>query len=172
VTAKDSLSNGFYVSGQKVQNIDKNACRQIFKALEPFRKDVVVDEPSKDSATAVKKFFSCYKKYQHKEPLKDLGILGMAVDEFWQDGDKDYTLFEYGKPLLIKQAHTKLSWTMRRLHEWYYLACVCGLQFIECRIPEAVFKSQSFDLNVELFELHTIYQLKMLNITMMTVFCM
>jgi hypothetical protein len=63
VTAKDSLSNGFYVSGQKVQNIDKNACRQIFKALEPFRKDVVVDEPSKDSATAVKKFFSCYRKY-------------------------------------------------------------------------------------------------------------
>jgi hypothetical protein len=56
VTAKDSLSNGFYVSGQKVQNIDKNACRQIFKALEPFRKDVVVDEPSKDSATAVTNF--------------------------------------------------------------------------------------------------------------------
>jgi hypothetical protein len=30
--------------------------------------------------------------------LKDLGILGMAVEEFWQDCDKDYTLFEYGKP--------------------------------------------------------------------------
>jgi hypothetical protein len=25
------------------------------------------------------------------------------------------------------------------------------------RIPEAVFKSRSFDLNIELFELHTIY---------------
>jgi hypothetical protein len=46
---------------------------------------------------------------------------------------------------------------MRRLHEWYYLACVCGLQFIKGRIPEVVFKSQSFDLNIELFELHTIY---------------
>jgi hypothetical protein len=27
VTAKDSLSSGFYVSGKKVQNINKNACR-------------------------------------------------------------------------------------------------------------------------------------------------
>jgi hypothetical protein len=82
VTAKDSLSSGFYVSGPKVQNIDKNACRQMFQALEPFRKDVVVDEPNKDSTTAVKKFFSCYKKYQHKEPLKDLGVPGMTVEEF------------------------------------------------------------------------------------------
>jgi hypothetical protein len=38
-------------------------------------------------------------------------------------------------------------------------------------ILEAVFKSQSFDLNIELFELHTIYRLRMLDITMMTVFC-
>jgi hypothetical protein len=42
----------------------------------------VVDEPSKDSATIVKKFFSCYKKYQNKEPLKDLGVLGMTVEKF------------------------------------------------------------------------------------------
>jgi hypothetical protein len=131
----------------------------------------VVDEPSKDSATAVKKFFSCYQKYQHKESLKDVGVSRMTVKEFCKDGDKDYDLFEYGKSLITKQAHTKLSWTMRRLHEWYYLACVCGLQFIKCRIPEAVFKSQTFDLNVELFELHTIYQLRILNITMTTVFC-
>jgi hypothetical protein len=41
-----------------------------------------VDEPSKDSVTAVKKFFSCYKKYQHKEPLKDLGVPGMTIEEF------------------------------------------------------------------------------------------
>jgi hypothetical protein len=103
--------------------------------------------------------------------LKDLGVPGMTVEEFWEDGDKDYSLFEYEKPLVTKQAHTNLSWTMTRLHERYYLACVCGLQFIECRIPEAVFKSQSFDLNVELFELHTIYRVKMLNITMMIFFC-
>jgi hypothetical protein len=108
VTAKDSLSSGFYVFRQKVQNIDKNACRQMFQALEPFRKEVVVDEPNKDSATVVKKFFSCYQKYQHKEPLKDLGVPGMTVEEFWEDSDKDYNEFEYGKPLITKQAHTKL----------------------------------------------------------------
>jgi hypothetical protein len=78
----DSLSSGFYISGQKVQNIDKNACRQMFQALEPFIMGVVVDEPSKDSVTIVKKFFSCYKKYQNKEPLKDLGVLGMTVEKF------------------------------------------------------------------------------------------
>jgi hypothetical protein len=32
-------------------------------------------------------------------------------------------------------------WLMRRLHEWYYLACVCGLQFIKGCIPEVIFKS-------------------------------
>jgi hypothetical protein len=34
----------------------------MFKALEPFRKEVVVDEPSKDNATTVLKFFSSHKK--------------------------------------------------------------------------------------------------------------
>jgi hypothetical protein len=88
-TAKDSSSSGFFISRQKVQNIDKNACRQMFKALEPFRKKVVVDEPSKDTTIVVLKFFNSHKKYQHKEPLKGLGIPGMTVEEFWQDGDKD-----------------------------------------------------------------------------------
>jgi hypothetical protein len=131
----------------------------------------VVDEPSKDNVTTVLKFFSCHKKYLQQEPLKDLGILGMTVEEFWEDGDKDYNEFEYGKPLVTKQVHENLMWPLRRLHEWYYLACVCALQFIEGRIPEAVFKSKRFDLNIELFKLHTIYRLRMLNITMMTVFC-
>jgi hypothetical protein len=81
-------------------------------------------------------------------------------------------LFEYGKVIVTKQAHTKLSWTMRRLHEWYYPTCVCGLQFIKCHIPEAVFKSQNIDPIVKLFKLHTVYQLRMLNITMMIAFCM
>jgi hypothetical protein len=48
--------------------------------------------------------------------------------------------------------------------------CVCGLQFINGYVPEAVFKSQCFDLNIELFELNTIYWLRILDITMMTVF--
>jgi hypothetical protein len=130
-----------------------------------------VDEPNKDSTSAVSKIFSCYKIYQHKEPLKDLGSPGMSVEEFWKDSDNDYNEFEYEKPLVTKQAHTKLSWPLRRLHEWYYLACVCGFQFIEGRVPKAVFKSQSFDLNVKLFELHTIYRLRMLDIIMMIVFC-
>jgi hypothetical protein len=90
----------------------------MFQTLEPFKKEVVVDESSKDSMTAVSNFFSCYQKYQHKEPLKDLGIPGMTVDEFWEDGDKDYNEFQYGKPLVTKQAHAKLLWPMRRLHEW------------------------------------------------------
>jgi hypothetical protein len=62
VTVKDSSSSGFFVSGQKAQSIDKNACRQMFQVLEPFRKEVVVDEPSEDDTTVVSKNFSCYKK--------------------------------------------------------------------------------------------------------------
>jgi hypothetical protein len=58
---------------------------------------------------------------------------------------------------------------MRRLHEWYYLACVCGLQFIEGCTHEEGFKSGSFDFNIKIFELHTIYHLGMLDIT--TVMC-
>jgi hypothetical protein len=103
--------------------------------------------------------------------LKNLGIAGMTIEEFWDDGDKVYNEINYGKPLVTKQAHVKLLWPLRRLHEWYYLACVCGLQFIKGRVPEVVFKSRSFDLNIELFELHTIYRLRMLDIIMMIIFC-
>jgi hypothetical protein len=104
---KDSSSSGFFVFRKKVQNIDKDTCRQMFQALEPFRKVVVVDEPNKDMATVVSKFFSCLRKYQHQEPLKDLGIPGMTVAEFWVDGDKDHNESEYGKPFVTKQAHAK-----------------------------------------------------------------
>jgi hypothetical protein len=41
----------------------------------------------------------------------------MTVEEFWEDGEKYYNEFEYGKPLVTKQVHTKLWWLMRRLHE-------------------------------------------------------
>jgi hypothetical protein len=160
---KDSSSSDIFVSGKKVQNIDKNACRQMFQALEPFRKEVVVDEPSKDMATIVSNFFSSHKKYQRKEPLKDVDIPSMTVEEFWEDCDKDYNEFEYGKQLVTKQTYAKLLWPLWSLHEWYFLACVCGLQFIEGHIPKAVFNSQSFDLNIELFELHTIYRLRTIN---------
>jgi hypothetical protein len=73
--------------------------------------------------------------------------------------------------LLQKHVHAKLMCPLRRLHEWYYLACVCGLQFIDGRIPEAVFKSRGFDINIRMFELHTIYWLRMLDNTLMIVMC-
>jgi hypothetical protein len=169
--AKDSSSSGFFVSGQKVQNIDKNICRKMFKDLEPFGKEVVVDEPNKDNATVMLKFFCSHKKYQHQEPLNDLCIHGMTIEVFWEDSDEDYNEFEYGKSLVTKQVHAKLMWPLGRLHEWYYLASIYGLQFIEGHIPEVVFKSRSFDLNIKLLELHTIYRLRMLNVTLMTVTC-
>jgi hypothetical protein len=61
---------------------------------------------------------------------------------------------------------------MQKLHGWYYLACVYGLNFIEAKIHGDIFNTSSFDLNVELTKLHTIYRLQMLDITMMTVWCM
>jgi hypothetical protein len=81
----------------------------------------------------------------------------MIVEEFSEDSETDFKEFGYGQPLVTKQGYTKLPWIIRRLHECYYLACVCGLEFIEGHIPEALFKSQTFDLNVKLFKLHTIY---------------
>jgi hypothetical protein len=93
----------------------------------------------------------------------------MSVKEFWQHGDKEIQEFEYGKPLVPKQVHRKLLWIMQKLHEWYYLACMYGLNFIEAKIPRDTFNTSSFNLNVELAELHTTYHLQMFNITMMTV---
>jgi hypothetical protein len=55
---------------------------------------------------------------------------------------------------------------------WYYHACVYGLNFVEAKIPRDIFNTLDFDLNVELTELHTVYRLQMLNITMMTAWCM
>jgi hypothetical protein len=34
---------------------------------------------------------------------------------------------------------------MQKLHEWYYLAYVYGLNFIETKIPEDIFNTLSFD---------------------------
>jgi hypothetical protein len=61
---------------------------------------------------------------------------------------------------------------MHKLHEWYYIPCVYGLNFIEAKIPGDIFNTKGFDLNVELVELHTIYHLQMLDIIMMIVCCM
>jgi hypothetical protein len=58
---------------------------------------------------------------------------------------------------------------MKKLHEWYYLSYVYGLNFIEACIPGDIFKTSDFDLHVNLYELHTIYHLRMLDTTMMIV---
>jgi hypothetical protein len=61
---------------------------------------------------------------------------------------------------------------MQKIHEWYYLACVYGLNFIEAKILGDIFNTLDFYLHVELAELHTIFHLKMLDITMMIIWCM
>jgi hypothetical protein len=97
----------------------------MFQSLELFKnEEVVVDEPNKDMATVVSNFFNYHKKYRYNEPLKDLGIPGMTIEEFWEEDDKYYNEFEYRKSLVTKQVHAKLMCPFRRLHKWYYLACV------------------------------------------------
>jgi hypothetical protein len=76
---------------------------------------------------------------------------------------------EYRNPLVPKHVHVKLSWIMQKFYEWYYLACVYGLNFIEAKIPGDIFNTLDFDLHVELAKLHIVFHLKMLDITMMTV---
>jgi hypothetical protein len=58
---------------------------------------------------------------------------------------------------------------MKKLHEWYYLACVYGLNFIEAHIPGDICKTSDLDIHVELDELHTIYHLGMHNNTIMII---
>jgi hypothetical protein len=131
-----------------------------------------MDEPSKDPKTVVENFYDGLKNYKTKKPLEDLAVEGITVKEFWEHGDKDYKEFEYGKPLVPKHVHLKLPCIMQKFHEWYYLACVCGLNFVEDKIRGDTFNTLDFDLNAELAKLHTIYRLQMLDITMMIVWCM
>jgi hypothetical protein len=104
------------------------------------------------------------KNYKHKKPLEELAIPGIIVKEFLQHGNKYYMEFEYGKHI-----HLKLSWIMPKIHEWYYLACAYGLNFIEAKITGDIFNTLDFELNVELAELHTIFCLQMLDISMITI---
>jgi hypothetical protein len=138
----------------------------------PKKKDTTMDETSKDPKTVLNKLNDGLKNYKTKKPLKDLALVDMSVEEFWQHGNKDIREFEYGKLLVPKHVHLKLPWIMQKLHEWYYMACVHGLNFIEAKILGDIYNTSSFDLKVELVELHTIYHLQMLDITMMTVWCM
>jgi hypothetical protein len=74
-----------------------------------------VDEPSKDPKTVVEKFYDCLKNYKTKKSLEDLVVEGVTVEEFWQNGDKDYREFEYGKPLVPKHVHLKFLWIMQKI---------------------------------------------------------
>jgi hypothetical protein len=140
--------------------------------MAPKKQDANVDKPNTDPKTTMEKFFGGLKNYKHKKLLEDMVVPDMSVKEFWQHGDRVYTEFEYGKPLVSKHLHIKLPWIMQKFHELYYLAYVYELNFIEAKIPRDSFNTLNFDVHVKLVELHTILHLKMLNITMMTIWCM
>jgi hypothetical protein len=114
-----------------------------------------VDEPNTKLSSIVGNFFGNLQKYQHNELLQDLVVPVMSIKEFWQHDDKDYIEFEYRKSLVPKQVHVKLPFIMMRFHEWYYLTCIYGLNFIEAKILGDIFKTSDFDLHVQLAELHT-----------------
>jgi hypothetical protein len=131
-----------------------------------------VDEARKDPKTVVEKFYDCLKNYETKKLLEDLVVEGMTIEEFWQHSDKDFREFKYRTPLVPKHIYLKFLWIMQKFHEWYFLACVYELNFVEAKIHGDIFNTLDFDLNVELVLLHTIFHLQMLDITMMTVWCM
>jgi hypothetical protein len=87
----------------------------MFRALEPFSKDVVVDEPGKDSTTAVKKFFGCLQKYQHKEPLKDrrriFGRWWQRIHGIWFWKVACYKTSMY-KIVVEQQEITRVAWNL------------------------------------------------------------
>jgi hypothetical protein len=100
-----------------------------------------MDETNKDPKIVFDKIYDDLKNYKTMKPLEDLALVGMSVKEFQQHGDKDIREFEYRKPLVPKYVHRKLSWIMQKLHEWYYLACVYGLNFIEAKILGDIFNT-------------------------------
>jgi hypothetical protein len=140
------------------------------KALK--KQDANVDKPNIDPKTVVAKNFGGHKNYKHKKLLEDLVVPGMTIKEFWQHDNKDYTKFEYEKLLVPKYVHVNFPFIIQKFHWCYYLAYVYGLNFIEAKIPRDIFNTSDFNLHVELAELHTVFHLKMLDITMMTVWCM
>jgi hypothetical protein len=76
------------------------------------KQDATVNKTSKDPKTVLDKFYDGLKNYKTKKSLEDLALVGMSVEEFWQHGDKDIREFEYGKPIVPKYVHLKLSWIM------------------------------------------------------------
>jgi hypothetical protein len=77
--------------------------------MAPKKQDAIVDKPSTDPKDVVEKFCAGLKNYKHKKLLEDLAVLGTIVKEFLQHDNKNYMEFEYGKPLIPKHVHLKLS---------------------------------------------------------------
>jgi hypothetical protein len=80
------------------------------------KQDAIVDKPSKDPKNIVEKFYAGLNKYKTKKLLEDLVVEGMTVKEFWQQGNKDYTEFEYGKPLVPHDCKRILATRRQRLY--------------------------------------------------------
>jgi hypothetical protein len=57
---------------------------------------------------------------------------------------------------------------MQKLHEWYFLACVYGLNFIEAKIPGDIFNTLDFDLNVKLVKLY--YDNRLVHVSVINIF--
>jgi hypothetical protein len=48
----------------------------------------------------------------------------MTVEEFWEDGDKDYNEFKYGKPLVTKTRPCKIVAALEEVTQ-VVLSCMC-----------------------------------------------
>jgi hypothetical protein len=77
--------------------------------MAPKKQDAIVDKPNTDPKDVVEKFCAGLKNYKHKKLLEDLAVLGTIVKEFLQHDNKNYMEFEYGKLLIPKHVHLKLS---------------------------------------------------------------
>jgi hypothetical protein len=95
-----------------------------------------VDEPSKNPNTVVERSYDGLKKYKIKKLLEDLALEAMTVEEFWQHGDKDYREFEYGKPLVPKHVHLKLSWSMKNSMSGIFLHVSMGWILLKIKFFE------------------------------------
>ena len=134
------------------------------------------------------RFFSSLQKPKEKEttekekdPItasqqmaKDADVaLSVTVKEFWEFSDYLQPNYHYGRPLVSRATFKKLSPNMQKWHEWYFLACQYNITHITARVPAEVFNTTTdFELPVPIEEFHIIFNLKMMDVTMMTVWCL
>jgi hypothetical protein len=109
----------------------------MFKSLKPFRKEVAVDEPSKDNTIVVLKFFISHQKYQHQEPLQDLGIPSMIIDQFWEMMTKIIMNLSMESHLLQNKC----------MQNWYgpwggYMSGIILHVYVACNLSKVVFQKR------------------------------